>query len=302
MGKNKRNNKHKNANAQQTATSTTNKEETPKSGASSSSSASNSSNNKSNNSNTKVNGLKLPNIPERDRKTLNQLAQSIFDLVQQQPGNANDEWKQYVELQRLLDHMMQLEKPLQRVVCPPDDTNVSEQARLAKVAAFDAWARKGGVKSDAVEIATFPGYQLGLRATRDIAADEQVLSVPRELIFSEEHLPEALRSLFINFPLLTNLNLAHALVIEKVRGAASIWQPYIDTLPSRYNTVLYFTVEHMQRLRGTSACTAALRQCRVIARQYASMYKCAQVQHDDGVMSSMGVLFTEYGLCYELYR
>lgn len=299
MGKNKRNNKHKHANAASaTASTTTNKEQqAPISGSTSTSTSG--SNNKSN---TKSNGLKLPNIPERDRKTLNQLAQSIFDLVQQQPGNANDEWKQYVELQRLLDHMMQLEKPLQRLVCPPDESNVSEETRLAKVAAFDAWARKGGVKSDAVEIATFPGYQLGLRATRDIAADEQVLSVPRELIFSEEHLPEALRSLFINFPLLTNLNLAHALVIEKVRGAASTWQPYIDTLPSRYNTVLYFTVEQMQRLRGTSACSAALRQCRVIARQYASMYKCAQVQHDDGVMSSMGVLFTEYGLCYEIYR
>lgn len=298
MGKNKRNNKHKNANAASTSTTTTtNKEQQAPIGSGSSGSSSGNKNNK-----TKANGLKLPNIPDRDRKTLNQLAQSIFDLVQQQPGNANDEWKQYVELQQLLDQMMQLEKPLQRLVCPPDESNLSEATRLAKVAAFDEWARKGGVRSDAVEIATFPGYQLGLRATRDIAADEQVLSVPRELIFSEEHLPQALRSLFINFPLLTNLNLAHALVIEKVRGAASTWQPYIDTLPSRYNTVLYFTVEQMQRLRGTSACSAALRQCRVIARQYASMYKCAQVQHDDGVMSSMGVLFTEYGLCYEIYR
>ncbi|XP_023161268.2 actin-histidine N-methyltransferase [Drosophila hydei] len=217
-----------------------------------------------------------------------------------QPANANDEWKQYVELQRLLDRMIFHEKPLQQAVCPVDDDHQSEQKRLAKVEAFNEWARAGGVQSDCVEITTFPGYQLGLRATRDIKVGEQVLSVPRKLIFSEELLPEKQRQLFRNFP--THLNVTYTLIIEKVRGADSPWQPFIDTLPTRYNTVLYFTVEQMQRLRGTSACSAAVRHCRVIARLYASMYKCAFMQFDDSVMGGMANLFTEYGLCYELYR
>ncbi|XP_064536358.1 actin-histidine N-methyltransferase [Drosophila montana] len=244
---------------------------------------------------------RIPSLKDKKRKAINLVIQAILDVVEIQPANANDEWKQYVELQPLLERLMEHEKPLQLAVCPADDAaNANEQTRLAKVAAFNEWARAGGVQSDCVEITTFPGYQLGLRATRDLAEGEQVLTVPRQLIFSEELLPEAQRKLFVDFP--THLNVTYMLIIEKVRGAASTWQPFIDTLPTRYNTVLYFTVEQMQRLRGTSACSAAVRHCRVIARIYASMYKCAYMQPDDSVMAGMANLFTEYGLCYELYR
>ncbi|XP_030567721.1 actin-histidine N-methyltransferase [Drosophila novamexicana] len=246
-------------------------------------------------------GNRIPSLNNKKRKALNLVIQAILDVVEIQPASANDEWKQYAELQPLLERLIEQEKPLQLAVCPAEDAaNADEQTRLAKVAAFNEWARAGGVQTDCVEITTFPGYQLGLRVTRDLAEGEQVLSVPRQLIFSEELLPEAQRKLFIDFP--THLNVTYMLIIEKVRGAASNWQPFIDTLPTRYNTVLYFTVEQMQRLRGTSACSAAVRHCRVIARIYASMYKCAYMQPDDSVMAGMSNLFTEYGLCYELYR
>ncbi|EDV99648.1 actin-histidine N-methyltransferase [Drosophila grimshawi] len=294
MGKNKRNNnkqQQQHKSTQQAATTTTTtptptpnaKNATPK-------------------SNSNSGALRIPSLSEKDRRALNAIAQAILKLVQTQTANPNEEWKQYVELQRLLDSMMLLEKPLQLATRSPEDSSgvESEKTRLAKVAAFNEWARAGGVQSDCVEITTFPGYQLGLRAKRDIAAEELVLSVPRKLIFSEELLPEWKRELFRNFP--THLNVTYTLIIEKVRGAASAWQPFIDTLPTRYSTVLYFTVDQMQRLRGTSACSAAMRHCLVIARLYASMYKCAYIQPGDNVMAAKANLFTEYGLCYELYR
>ncbi|XP_034658850.1 actin-histidine N-methyltransferase [Drosophila subobscura] len=245
-----------------------------------------------------IDGKRFPSLSGQ-RGELNALVVRLLELVAMQPANPNEEWKQYVELQLQLQRIMVLEEPLQRAVCL--DTS-DDQTRLAKVNAFSEWAKAGGVKSDCLEIAVFPGYQLGLRATQDIAAEQPVLSVPRTLIFSEEHLPETDRKLFCNFPLLTNFNLAYALVIEKVRGPDSVWRPYIDVLPARYNTVLYFTIEQMQRLRGTAACTSALRQCRVIARQYANMYKCVHIRPEASSASSMGVLFTQHGLCYELYR
>ncbi|XP_026846683.1 histone-lysine N-methyltransferase setd3 isoform X2 [Drosophila persimilis] len=246
----------------------------------------------------KIDGKRFPSLSGR-RGELNALVVRLLELVAMQPANPNEEWKQYVELQLQLQRIMVLEEPLQKAVCL-DATD--DQSRQAKVTAFSEWAKAGGVKTDCLEIAIFPGYQLGLRATQDIAAEQPVLSVPRTLIFSEEHLPETDRKLFCNFPLLTNFNLAYALVIEKVRGPDSVWRPYIDVLPARYNTVLYFSIEQMQRLRGTAACTSALRQCRVIARQYANMYKCAHIRPDASSASSMGVLFTQHGLCYELYR
>ncbi|XP_062138664.1 actin-histidine N-methyltransferase [Drosophila sulfurigaster albostrigata] len=251
------------------------------------------------------NGIRIPKLPDKDRRQLNQLAQSALEILQKMPTNPNEEWKNYVEVQRVLESMMQLERPLQRCAFPPNHSNVNDKARLAKMQAFNEWAKAGGVLSDAVEIAIFPGYGLGLRATRDIEAGEQVLSVPRQLMFSEEHLSEAERNIYSSLPQLTNLNLSYALVIEKMRGAASSWYPYINTLPALYNTVLYFSVEQMQQLRGTSVCSAALRQCRVVARQYITMYKCAYIQPKgsvDASVASMASLFTQFGLCYDLYR
>ncbi|KAL7742601.1 hypothetical protein ACLKA6_012739 [Drosophila palustris] len=284
MGKNKRNNKHKGAQQQQAATTTATTTTTTTT------------------SNNKSNGIRIPKTVEKDRRILNQLAQRALDILQKLPANANEEWKSFVEVHGLLATIMEHEKPLQRLVFPPDNSNVNDKARLAKMSAFNEWAVAGGVQSDAVEIAIFPGYGLGLRATRDIAEGEQVLSVPRQLMFSEEQLSSAERQMYSKLPQLTNLNLAYALVIEKMRGANSSWYPYINTLPSRYNTVLYFTVQQMQQLRGTSVLSAALRQCRVVARQYVTMYNCAYMQPKNSVYASVASLFSQHGLCYELYR
>jgi len=285
MGKNKRGNKQQQHKSTQPATATAT-----------------GSNNNSNNTNKSNNGIRIPKAVEKDRRVLNALALRALDILQKMPANANDEWKSFVEVHGLLEEIMQHEKPLQRLVFPPDNSNVNDNRRLAKMAAFNEWSVAGGLQSDAVEIAIFPGYGLGLRATRDIEAGEQVLSVPRKLMFSEEQLTDAERQMYSSLPQLTNLNLAYALVIEKMRGVSSSWYPYINTLPSRYNTVLYFTVEQMQRLRGTSVCSAALRQCRVVARQYVTMYNCAYMQPKNSVYNSVATLFTQHGLCYELYR
>ncbi|XP_030378478.1 actin-histidine N-methyltransferase [Scaptodrosophila lebanonensis] len=305
MGKNKRNNKQQHKNKQQAATlpsaSATETTTTTAKGKHATGNHNNHHQQQNSSVNNNINGTRFPTFNTKQRNELNALVLRLLELAHAVPSNANEEWKQYVDMQQLLQRIMAIEEPLQRHICM-DASNANEKMRLAKVAAFSDWAKAGGIQTDCVEIAVFPGYQLGLRAKRDIAANEQVLTVPRKLIFSEEHLPESDRKLFSNFPLLTNFNLAYALVIEKVRGTQSSWHPYIEVLPARYNTVLYFSVEQMQRLRGTSACTAALRQCRVIARQYASMYKCAHIRNDSSVMASMGVLFTQHGLCYELYR
>ncbi|XP_015033392.2 actin-histidine N-methyltransferase [Drosophila willistoni] len=251
--------------------------------------------NKRNNNKKNFNGKRrrFPNPLQREK--LNQLVLRLLQLAQDEPSNPNEEWQQYEAIQTQLQLILKQEEPIQRVVCPPQ---VDDQTRLAKIAAFSEWAKAGGIHSDGVEIAIFPGYQMGLRATKDINADQQVLRVPRKKIFSEEQLSKTERESFCNFT--TNFNLANALVVEKSRGADSIWKPYIDVLPSRYNTVLYFTVEQMRRLRGTSVCSSALRQCRMIARKYAKLYAFAYC--DSSYLRPDTGLFTQHGLCYELYR
>ncbi|EDV47427.1 histone-lysine N-methyltransferase setd3 [Drosophila erecta] len=245
----------------------------------------------------------LPSLNAKKRSQLNKLIEELLDLVEKQPANPNEEWKQYEQLQQLLNQIMILEEPLSQAVCPQITDSPDDQSRLAKVEAFSAWAKDGGVHSEGLEIAIFPGYQLGLRATRPLAKEELVLTVPRKLIFSEENNSDC--RLFGKMPQATHW--VYDLVIEKIRGEFSEWRPYIDILPAKYSTVLYFTIKQMERLRGTAACSLALRQCRVIAKQYAFLYRYAHTltEPSDGNRShpgERGLFFTQHGLCYKLYR
>ncbi|XP_017013026.2 actin-histidine N-methyltransferase [Drosophila takahashii] len=251
----------------------------------------------------------LPTLNPKKRNQVNKLVEELLELVEKQPANPNEEWRQYEQLQQLLKQLMILEEPLSQAVCPPISDSASDspedQSRLAKVEAFAEWAAQGGVHSEGLEIAIFPGYQLGLRATRPLAAEELVLSVPRQLIFSEESDSDC--RLFGNMPQATHLNLAYDLLIEKIRGPFSQWRPYIDVLPAKYNTVLYFSAKQMERLRGTAACSLALRQCRVIAKQFGFLYRYAHIltERSRGLRSlpgDRGLFFTQHGLCYKLYR
>nr|NP_727144.1 SET domain containing 3 [Drosophila melanogaster]Q9W3U1.2 RecName: Full=Actin-histidine N-methyltransferase; AltName: Full=Protein-L-histidine N-tele-methyltransferase; AltName: Full=SET domain-containing protein 3 homolog [Drosophila melanogaster]AAF46222.2 SET domain containing 3 [Drosophila melanogaster]AAO39485.1 RE55639p [Drosophila melanogaster]ACL91415.1 CG32732-PA [synthetic construct] len=247
----------------------------------------------------------LPSLNGKKRSQLNKLVEELLDLVEKQPANPNEEWKQYGQLQELLKQIMILEEPLSQAVCPQISDSPDDQTRLAKVEAFSAWAKDGGVHSEGLEIAIFPGYQLGLRATRPLAKDELVLSVPRKLILSEENNSDC--RLFGKMTQATHLNLAYDLVIEKIRGEFSEWRPYIDVLPAKYNTVLYFTTKQMELLRGTAAAALAMRQCRVIAKQYAFLYKYAHTMTEPSTGNrshpgERGLFFTQHGLCYKLYR
>jgi len=247
----------------------------------------------------------LPSLNPKKRNQLNKLVEELLDLVEKQPANPNDEWKQYEQLQQLLKQIMILEESLSQAVCPQISDSPDDQTRLAKVEAFSAWAKEGGVHSEGLEIAIFPGYQLGLRATRQLEKEELVLSVPRKLIFSEESDSDC--RLFGNMPQATHLNLAYDLVIEKIRGEFSEWRPYIDVLPAKYNTVLYFSTKQMERLRGTAACSLALRQCRVIAKQFGFLYRYAHILTETSsgnrsLPGDRGLFFAQHGLCYKLYR
>ena len=103
------------------------------------------------------------------------------------------------------------------------------------------------------------------------------------------------------FGSMTNLKLTYALMLESMK-TNSFWKPYIDLLPLEYNTVLYFTVEQMQGLKGSNVLNSALRQCKAIARQYAFIYNCTQQQAPRAdKITPLGQMFKEQ-FSYDLYR
>jgi histone-lysine N-methyltransferase SETD3 len=125
------------------------------------------------------------------------------------------------------------------------------------------------------------------------------------MIFSfnkvQENLPEMLRQkVFLECPLFDNMShirLTFALIIEKL-NSQSKWKPYLDILPEKFRTVLYFTPAEMKELQGTMALTQALKQVKFIATQYAFLYKYLMVAIENHpVVEELQNSFT-----YEFYR
>lgn len=220
------------------------------------------------NNNTKDNSRQFEqpkhnNISYKDRTELRELVGLLLKTVYNECTNSKDEWEQYLKIQDVLKRIQILEGPLHRKRDVSDKTN-----RLANIDKFYRWAKDNGVQYEGLQIKEFPGFDLGLEANRDIKKDEVIFSIPRKLILSEEHL----ECVFVrNFFQLSNLKLAFSLMVESLKPD-SFWKPYIDLLPERYNTVLYYTVEEMAQLKGSNALSGALKQCRLIARLYAIIY------------------------------
>lgn len=73
-----------------------------------------------------------------------------------------------------------------------------------------------------------------------------------------------------------NITLAFHLLCERA-DPHSFWQPYIQTLPSEYDTPLYFEEDEVRDLQSTQAIHDVFSQYKNTARQYAYFYKVIQV-------------------------
>ncbi|KAI8432295.1 hypothetical protein MSG28_004715 [Choristoneura fumiferana] len=76
----------------------------------------------------------------------------------------------------------------------------------------------------------------------------------------------------------------------------SFWKPYIDVLPDKYSTVLYFTPEELLELKPSPVFESSLNLYRSIARQYAYFYNKIHIL-DLPVLKSLLEVFT-----FENYR
>ncbi|XP_036345255.1 actin-histidine N-methyltransferase-like [Rhagoletis pomonella] len=237
--------------------------------------------------------FKRPTLTLQKRNELSSLISALLEIGFRQPANPKEEWDQYLEIQALLHRAQILEAPLRRPT-----SNPSVEARVANIENFYRWAAKNGLRYEGVRITQFQGYELGLEATRDIADDELLFSIPRKLILSEENLD--LENSPAQFGSMSNLKLSYVLMLEALKPD-SFWKPYIDLLPEKYNTVLYFNAKEMEMLRGSNALPAALRQCKAIARQYAFLYNCTVQAPRADKFNPMGQAFKEQ-FSYELYR
>lgn len=224
---------------------------------------------------TQINSKELKDnskkLSTQKRHELDQLIDSLLKLGFKQTTNITEQWSQYMEIQSILNRIQVIENCLK-------SKNSHIKNRTNSIETFCKWAKENGAKFDGITITEFNGYELGLKATKEFKKDELFIIIPRKLIMSEESSTSSLTSICQEIPMfdaMTNVKLAFALLLEKL-NPNSFWKPYIDILPDKYSTVMYFNVNEMQELKGSNICSNALNQCKSIARQYAFIYKCIQ--------------------------
>lgn len=221
-------------------------------------------NNKHNNKSKTEDKTSQDKLSSKQRATIKNLVglllqEGVFKIC----VSPKDEWRQYENIQNILQAIQQVEAPRKRISSAHNRDN-----RLANIEKFYKWAKENGLRNEGVEIKEFPGYDLGLMATRDIKKDDLIFSIPRQLILSEENMDNEFICNSFSF---SNMRLALTLMTEALKPD-SFWKPYIDLLPDRYNTVLYYTVEEMAELKGSNALTAALTLCQIIASLYVNIH------------------------------
>lgn len=234
-------------------------------------------------------------LSQQKRNEINQLADYLLKLGFDATVTVNELWTQYAEIETNLQRLQAIESELKA-------KSYSGKNRLATIDRFYEWAKSNGARFNGVHIQQFPQYELGLSATRDFKCGEHFAIIPKKMIFSLDNLSETAKEVMDQLPVLDtmpNVKLAFALVIERLNGMASFWKPYIDLLPERYPTVMYFTPNEMNELKGSSAFVMALNQCKHIARQYAFIRKAIQnlqVNRPDCMLLTLKERFT-----YDLY-
>uniref|UniRef100_A0A8C5QDX6 protein-histidine N-methyltransferase n=1 Tax=Leptobrachium leishanense TaxID=445787 RepID=A0A8C5QDX6_9ANUR len=189
------------------------------------------------------------------------------------PGH---EWEEYVQIRGLVDRIRKKQKGLSVLFDGKREDYFSE---------LTAWARENGASTDCFDLAEFPDEGFGLKATHDIKAEELFLWVPRKLLMTVESAKNSvLGSLHSQDRILQamgNITLAFHLLCERA-DPSSFWLPYIKTLPSEYDTPLYFEEEEVQQLQSTQAILDVFSQYKNTARQYAYFFKLIQTHPSAG--------------------
>lgn len=175
-----------------------------------------------------------------------------------------------------------------------DPDSVDNRTAAATIQTFMNWITENGAEVKGCEIKIFEDYEMGLLVNQEIPASSLVISVPRKLMLTAEMACKGdLKDLFDKDQILKNMpnvGLAIFLLYEKFKKE-SFWRPYMNILPTTYSTILYFSVEELEQLKGSPTLESALKQIKSIARQYGYFYKLFHTS-DDPVSKIMRRKFT----------
>ncbi|CAL8298755.1 unnamed protein product [Boreogadus saida] len=203
-------------------------------------------------------------------KEMMSLVSELLQLCSSTAPSPGKEWEEYVQIRALVEKIRKKQK------------GVSVQFDGSREDYFPelmAWAQECGASCEGFEVSSFGGEGYGLRATRDIKAEELFLWIPRKMLMTVESAKNSvLGPLYGQDRILQamgNVTLALHLLCERA-SPSSPWLPYVKSLPTDYDTPLYYEEEEVRPLLGTQAVQDVLSQYKNTARQYAYFYKVVQ--------------------------
>ncbi|XP_050344540.1 actin-histidine N-methyltransferase [Nymphalis io] len=229
---------------------------------------------------------------QQKRKELSNLVDKLLKLTSifQATGTVTKSWEHHLQIEAIIKDIMNIETPLAK--------NERSQRKLY-LEKYVSWLQDNGAQFDGIDITDFDGYELGLKATKEFTEGSLILTVPCKVIMSEKDARDSDLASFINVdPLLQNMpniTLALFLLLEK-SNPDSFWKPYIDFLPEKYSTILYFTSDELAELRPSPVFESSLKLYNSIARQYAYFYNKIHTL-DVPVLNNLKEIFS-----YENYR
>ncbi|XP_050677459.1 actin-histidine N-methyltransferase [Leptidea sinapis] len=176
-------------------------------------------------------------------------------------------WDRHTEIDRILTEIIQLETPYRK-----QEIN----SRESSIEKYVSWLEENGAQFEGVAISAFDGYGLGLKALKHFPDESLILTIPEKVMMTEQDAYNSELSGFIKKDLLmqtmSNVSLALFLLLEKSKPD-SFWKPYIDNLPEKYSTVLYFTLDELAEIKPSPVFEVSLNLYTNIARQYAYFWR-----------------------------
>ncbi|XP_049875121.1 actin-histidine N-methyltransferase [Pectinophora gossypiella] len=240
----------------------------------------------------KTGGRENNKFVQQKRKELAVLVDKLLKLTSifQATNNAAKNWEHHLEIEGILKEVRNIEAPVHAI---------RQGSRQANIDKYLHWLKENGAQFEGVDISEFEGYDLGLKATKEFKEGSLILTVPSKVMMTEKDAKESPLSAFISVdPLLQNMpniTLALYLLLEK-NNPDSFWRSYIDVLPEKYSTILYFTSEELAEIRPSPVFESSLKLYRSIARQYAYFYNKIHTL-DLPVLKDLQDIFT-----YDNYR
>jgi len=210
-------------------------------------------------------------LPPIKRSELTKVVEKLFQVssnLTSEPTTPAKQWEEFKEISNLVEKVRTIESGHSMCRTLPDRKNA--------IKPFQAWLADLGSVINGVEVADFGSQGLGLRVNKELKEGEEVIRIPQKAMMSVDTAKSSsIGTLIERDPLLQtmpNVVLAVHLLIER-NSPASIWEPYINTLPHSYTTVLYFSPSQLEELKGSPALEDALKQYKFVARQYAYFYR-----------------------------